>query len=264
MVPGGVFAELMEVIGVLYRPSVFGIATFLAFIVIGLIVGQINKRLLIAVGVPKTVEGTAFERTARGLDTSTVAIIARLSSWFIYGIGFVVALHVAGVLDPNVFWQEVTRLVPRVFVAVLVFIVGIVAGDKAELIVNERLRGIKLPEAGILGSLTKYSIIYVAALMALGQIGVSTAALLILLAVYAFGLVFVGGLACRDLLASGAAGVYLLLHAPYGIGDTVRIDSQRGVVQEVDLFVTRIESDDEEHIIPNRRIITDGATRIRG
>lgn len=254
---------ITETLPLIYEPMILAILVFILFVILGLLVGRFNRRLLTTIGVPEAVEGTAFERTARGLDSSTVSVIARLSSWFVYGIGLLFALHVAGILDPGVFWQEVTRLVPRVFIAVLVLIVGILAGDKAELYSNERLKSIKLPEVGLIGTLAKYSIIFVALLIALGQIGVATTALLILLGAYVFGIVFLAGIAFRDLLASGAAGVYLILNQPYGIGDTVSIDGTHGIVQEVDLMITTVENDDDVYLIPNRLIFRQGAVRRR-
>jgi small-conductance mechanosensitive channel len=84
-----------------------------------------------------------------------------------------------------------------------------------------------------------------------------------LLAAYAFGVVFLGGIAFKDMLAASAAGVYLLLAEPYVIGDEVEIDGKRGIVQEVDMFVTHVESDGEEYIIPNQRVMRSGIVRIR-
>jgi small-conductance mechanosensitive channel len=136
-------------------------------------------------------------------------------------------------------------------------------GDKVELVVDERLKSIKLPEVTVVSTLLKLSVLYVAVLVALSQLGVATAALLVLLAAYAFGVFFLGGLAFKDLLSSSAAGIYLLLTEPYAIGDEVEIDGHRGVVQEVDVFVTRIERDGEEFIVPNRKVFREGAVRIR-
>ncbi|SNR47204.1 mechanosensitive ion channel domain-containing protein [Halorubrum vacuolatum] len=232
-------------------------------LVSAVIVGILSRRLLTRAGVPEAIEGTAFERTAREFDTSTVAIIAKLSAYFIVAVAVVVALTVAEVDFVDRFWENVATFVPRLFIALLVIIVGIVVGDKAELLVAERLRGVKLPEVGLLPTIVKYSIVYVAALLALGQVGVETLALIILLAAYALAVVVLLALATKDLLAAAAAGLFLLLRQPYGIGDEVRVAGQRGIVQEVDLFVTRIETDGEEHILPNHAVFRDGIVRIR-
>lgn len=248
-------------VSILREPLVLAIVVFVGVVVLGYVFGQFTKQVLTAIGVGNAVEGTAFERTAQGLGSSTVSVVSRLSSWFIYGIGVLLALYVAGVLDVSLLFAEVTWLLPRAFIALFVVIAGIIAGDKVEVLINERLRGVKFPEVGLIGTIVKYSVIYVAILIALGQLGIATNALLVLLAVYVFGLVFLGGIAGRDLLASGVAGLYLFLNEPYGIGDRVRIGDRTGVVQEVELFVTRIEDDGTEYIVPNRTVLEEGASR---
>lgn len=230
----------------------------------GYVIGQLNERLLTAAGVPEAVERTPFERTARSLGTDTVTLVARLSSWFIYGVVVLIALNVADLLNAQLFWNGVLTFIPDLFIAILVFIAGFVVADKAELVVGERLRSVKLPEVGLIPRLVKYTIVFLAALVAFAQIGVAVGALLILLAAYAFAIILFAAVAFWDLLRSSAAGVYLLLNQPYGIGDEVRVGDDRGVVQEVDVFVTRIENDDEEYIVPNSRVFEDGVVRIRG
>jgi small-conductance mechanosensitive channel len=231
--------------------------------VLGLAAGRVNRRLLRRVGVPEAVEGTAFERTMRGFGTSTVSIIASLSTWFIIGVSVLAAVSVAEISYLQVLSTQVTSLLPQLFVALIVLIVGIVVGDKVELLVSERLKGIKLPEVTVLPQLAKYSVIYVAILIALGQVGVVTGALVVLLGAYAFAVVILGSLAFKDLLASGAAGICLLLNQPYGIGDEVRIGEESGIVQEIDVFVTRIEDDSAEHVVPNSKVFEHGVVRRR-
>ena len=158
---------------------------------------------------------------------------------------------------------QVTSLLPQLFVATIVLIVGIVVGDKLDLVVSERLKGIKLPEVNVIPSLVKYSVVYIAALIALGQVGVVTGALIVMLGAYAFAVVLLSAVAFKDLLAAAAAGIYLLLKQPYGIGDEVRIGDDAGIVQEVDVFVTRVESDSSEHVIPNSKVFEYGVVRTR-
>lgn len=227
------------------------------------LVGRINVRLLESAGVPEAIEGTAFERGVHEFGTSTVRILAQLSAWFIVILSLIVALTVADLPYVALFWSQAANFLPNLFVAVLIVIVGVVVGDKAELLLAERLRGIKLPEVGILPTAVKYSIIYVFIVVALDQVGVAVVALLVLLGAYALGVVVFGVVAGKDMLMSGAAGVYLLLQEPYGIGDEVRIGEERGIVQEVDVLVTHIESNGEEYIVPNNRVFTKGFVRIR-
>lgn len=239
------------------------VGVLVAGLILGAITAWVIRRILVALGVDEAVEGTPFERTARRLGSSTVRILAWLCGFFVF---IVAALFAAGTLEllPSAaFLNDIGSFLPKVFIAVLVVIVGILLADKAELLVGEQLRSIKLPEVTLIPTLVKFSILYIAALIALSQLGVATGALLVLLAAYAFGIVFLSGLAFKDLLSSAAAGIYLLLTEPYSIGDEVEINGNRGIVQEVDVFVTYVESDGEEYMIPNRKVLRDGAMRVR-
>ena len=238
-------------------------ATVFVGLVLGWLVRALTGRVLRRAGVPGAIEGTTFERTAREFGTSTVAILAAIAGYFVFGIAVFAAVAVAEIQYVAQFWNAVAGFLPQLFFAVIVLIVGVVLGDKVELLVSERFRGVKLPQVGVLPLMAKYSVFYLAALIALGQVGVATAALIVLLAAYVFAIVFVGGLAFRHLLSAGAVGTYLLLHQPYTIGDEIRVDGVRGVVQEMDLFVTHVEAEDEEHVLPNSKVFSEGFVRIR-
>lgn len=229
----------------------------------GYLLGRLNMRILRAAGVHEVVEGTPFERTARSLGTTTVSLIARLTSWFIYGVTILLALNTAELpLSTQLFWQ-IILFTPQLFVAALVFIIGFVVADKAELLVSERLRSVKLPEVNVIPRIVKYSIVYIASLIALSQINVATLTLIVLFGAYVIAAIVFGAVAFWDLLRSSAAGIYLLLNQPYGIGDEIRVAGNQGIVQEVDMFVTHIENDGEEFIIPNHLVFRRGAVRLR-
>ncbi|MFW5895979.1 MAG: mechanosensitive ion channel family protein [archaeon] len=245
------------------RPIVRGAIVLVIGLVLGYLFGRLFDRLMRASGVPDLVEGTPFERSAQSLGTDTVAIVARLASWFIYGVTILVAINVASVFRADFLWLELTRFIPQLFIATLVVIVGFVVADKAELVLSERTRSVKIPEAAILPRIGKYSILYVVFLIALSQVGVSTSALIVLLGAYLFALVFIGGLAFRDLLRAGATGMYILLNEPYSIGDEIRVGDYEGIVQGVDVFTTRIEGEGEETVFPNHLVFERGVTRVR-
>ena len=233
-------------------------------LIAGYVVGVVNRGILQRAGIPETLEATTVERTLQGFGTSTVSVVAKLSMYFIWGLAAVIALTVAFPQYEGLMWALTTAFLPQLFIAVLVLVVGIVVGDKAELAVGERLRGLKVPQVGLLARLTKYTIFYIAVLVALGQLGIATAALLVMLFIYFFALVVLGGLAFKDLLSSSAAGLYLLLNEPYSIGDRIRVGDRRGIVQEMDVFVTTVETENgTEYIIPNHLVFQEGVVRLR-
>jgi len=252
-----------DVVSFLQQELVLGALIVVAGLVFGLFVARVSRGLLKRAGVDESVEGTSFERTVQSFGTSTVSLISVFSMLIVMGVSVLLALAVIDVTYTATFWGSVAAFIPKLAVAIFVLIAGTVAGDKAALSVSDRLKGIKLPEISLLSTFVKYSIFYLAALIALGQVGVATSALLVLLAAYLFGIVFIAGLAFKDLLTSGVAGMYLLLTQPYNIGDEVIIDDREGIVQELTVFVTRIESDDAEYIVPNRRALETGVVRKR-
>lgn len=239
----------------------------LAVLVLGLIlaylVGIVERRLLERSGFSKAIEGTAFERTAREMGTSTVSILAKLGSYFVIVFTIFVALTVAQVGYAETFWDQTAAFLPKLLFAVIVLVLAIVVGDKVELLINERIRGIKLPQVGVVATLAKWTVVYVGGLIALSLVGVPTLALLVLLAAYVLAVIVFGALAFGDLLASAAAGIYLLLEEPYGIGDEVQIGDRRGIVQETSVFVTHIENDGSEYIVPNQMVFKQGIVRYR-
>jgi len=254
----------LEVPDALLEWPILFLAVILAVgFLLGWLLGRVSRGLLEAAGVPEAVEGTPFERSARSIGTSTVSIVSRMLSWFVYGVTVLTAVNAVRPADTEWIWKRIAAFVPHVFVAVLVVVVGFVVADKAELLVGERLRDVKVPQATIIPRVVKYSVLYVAFLVALSQIGVATAALLVLLAVYVFAVVVFGAVATKDLLSSGAAGIYLLLYEPYGIGDEVEIVERAGVVQEVGLLVTRLETDEAEFVVPNSDVFEHGVKRQR-
>lgn len=258
--PSAVLEEALELLGT--RP-IQALLVLLAGMLLGFILGGLTIRVLRLFGLDSMVEGTATERWLQRMGTSTPVVIGRLLSFFIYVAAILAALLIVGVIRGEIFWSLATAWLPHLFVAILVLVVGVVLADKLELLTSERLQGIKLPEVLIIPSMVKYSVLFVAILIALGQVGVHTIALLVLLSVYVLAIVLFTLVALQDFLASGAAGIYLLLREPYSIGDEVTIGEANGIVQEIDIFVTNIEADNREYVVPNRRILREGVVRIR-
>lgn len=257
---GSVFGELFDSVP---QDAWLALGVLVVGVLIAFVLGSLTRRVLDGLGVPQAIEGTAFERTARDFDTSTVELLGWLVRYFVIGVAVLAALSLSDVNYANQFWSRVVGFLPMLFFAVVILIIGILVGDKVELLITERLRGVKLPQIGIIPATAKYTIFFLATLIALSQVRVATEALVVALAAYLFALVVFAAIAFADLLKSGAAGTFLLLNQPYAIGDRIRVGETAGIVQEVDLFVTRIETDDAEYILPNRKVFEEGIVRVR-
>jgi len=254
---------MLDRIEIVEEPLIQALLILFIGLITGFVLGRLITRTLRFIGLDAMVEGTASERWLQRMGTSTSTFIGRIVSYFIYFGALLFALLLLGAIEGDIFWALAVAWLPHLFVAILILVIGVVVAEKLEMLVSERLQGLKLPDVKVVPKVVKYTIIYIAVLIALSQVGVATSALLILLLVYVLGILLVSVVALQDFLASGAGGVYLFLYEPYSIGDEVIIGEAEGVVQEITLFVTHVESDNREYVIPNRWFIREGALRVR-
>ncbi len=102
-----------------------------------------------------------------------------------------------------------------------------------------------------LANMVRWVILAVAVVMCLGKFGVETASFAALIG--ATGLAI--GLGFQGSLSNLAAGVMLLVFRPFKVGDGVKVAGQTGVVNEIDLFTTSMDTADGRRvIIPNGAI----------
>jgi len=89
---------------------------------------------------------------------------------------------------------------------------------------------------------------------ALGQLGVETTSFIAILG--AAGLAI--GLALQGSLSNFAAGVLMIIFRPFKVGDFVEAGGTSGIVEEIDIFTTRIRTGDNKEIyVPNGNIMGD-------
>ncbi len=66
---------------------------------------------------------------------------------------------------------------------------------------------------------------------------------------------FAIGMALQGTLSNFAAGIMLLVFRPFKVGDYIKVASNEGQVDEIDLFTTRLNTRDNRHlIVPNGTI----------
>jgi small conductance mechanosensitive channel len=101
---------------------------------------------------------------------------------------------------------------------------------------------------------TGWLILLLAVLAVLGIFGIQTTSFAAVLG--AAGLAI--GLAFQGTLSNLAAGVMLLTFRPFKVGDAVKVAGETGIIDEIDLFVTKLDTFDNRRIvIPNSKIFGD-------
>ncbi len=98
---------------------------------------------------------------------------------------------------------------------------------------------------------TKILIMVLTVLMVLNQFGVETASIIAVLGTIGLAI----GLALQGTLSNIASGIMLLVLRPFNVGDTVDIGGTTGVVQEIGLFVTEMNTFNNVFItMPNSKV----------
>lgn len=145
---------------------------------------------------------------------------------------------------------------PNFVYAILIFIIGKWVARLVYRIAGAAMHKAKLNETlvSFLKNIIYYVLLIFVAIAALNKIGIETTSFVALIG--AAGLAV--GLALQGSLANFAAGVMLILFAPFKLGDEVEAGGASGIVKEIQIFSTILETADNKTIIvPNAKITSD-------
>ena len=105
-----------------------------------------------------------------------------------------------------------------------------------------------------IGNIAYYVIIIFVVLSFLEKLGIKTTSFIALIG--AAGLAI--ALALQGALANFAAGLMVIMFQPFELGDTIETNGVTGVVKEIQIFSTIINTaDNKRKIIPNAKITSD-------
>jgi small conductance mechanosensitive channel len=142
-------------------------------------------------------------------------------------------------------------VVPQIVAAVLFLIAGFWLARWAERATTkllDRHRLLDLTFRGVLTAFVRYSILLIAVVAALQQIGFQTSSILAGVG----GILVAIGLALQGTLSNLAAGLMLLWLRPFRVGETIETASVSGTVTEIGLFATEIRRADGVYVfVPN-------------
>jgi small conductance mechanosensitive channel len=172
-------------------------------------------------------------------------------------------------LDLNQYLPAAIAWGTNILLAILILIIGYWIAGK----VSKGVRGLgekyeKLDDTlfRFLGSMARYVILAFVFIAVLNRFGVETTSIVALLG--AAGLAI--GLALQGALSNLSAGVMLLIFRPYKVGDFVDAAGKFGLVTEIDLFTTIMQTfDNQQIIVPNgqiwgQQIVNHSHHKIRG
>ena len=147
--------------------------------------------------------------------------------------------------------------------AILIFIIGKWLAHFVSKVADSAMRKAKLDAtlAVFFKNIVYHALLIFVVLAALNKIGIETTSFVALIG--AAGLAI--GFALQGSLANFAAGVMLIILQPFKVGDEVEAGGASGVVKEIQIFSTVMESKDKKTIIvPNAKITSDKIVILRG
>jgi small conductance mechanosensitive channel len=151
----------------------------------------------------------------------------------------------------------------RIVGAVLILVIGrIIAGILGRLVERMMIRGkVDVSLRGFFVSLVKIMVLAFAVVASLAKFGVETTSFVALLGAAGFAI----GFALQGSLGNFASGVMILIFKPIKVGDLVEIAGYLGVVDEIGLFVTIINTPDNQRVIvPNGKITSEVINNVNG
>ena len=149
------------------------------------------------------------------------------------------------------FWDKygftVLEMGRKFLIAVLIIISGKVIISLSQHLIQKAVSGkIKFDEAvaSVLRMVIKYGIVIICLIMILDVFGANTAGLIALLGAAGVAI----GFALKDTLSNIAAGIIILFLHPFRKGDYIEFDTTAGIVCEMGLFATILETPDGIYI----------------
>ena len=142
---------------------------------------------------------------------------------------------------------------PRIFLALAIFIGGLVVADiarRAVLKASAQTRHGSRVRVGLSQVLFATSVT-IAALVSLTIVGIDIGSLVTGLGLTSLAI----GFALRDIIENTSAGILLSFSQPFAIGDWIRVGTDEGMVLDISVRATKIKTaDGTELYVPNRAI----------
>ena len=160
-----------------------------------------------------------------------------------------------------------TEILIKVLGAFLILILGLIAGQVVSNIVRKFIKGteisktledqlkLKVAIERYASATLKYIIYLITVILILGQLGIPTKILQIILIIFLILIVIFIILAFKDWLPNLMAGFYILRTEKVKLGDVIKVKGIKGRVIKINLLETKIETNNNELIfIPNSNI----------
>jgi small-conductance mechanosensitive channel len=257
------FMNLLDSVIAAAPKVLVGIVLIVAGLVIAKVLETVLRFILTRLRFDTLMERTGIDKTLQriGLRQQLNLVIPRL----VYFLTLIVLARTAsdalGLTAISVAIGAFFAYLPNIIAALLLLVVGTSIAQFAANTVEEAARNSGIDFAPALGKLVSGLIMFVVAMMAVGQLQIDTNMVRIVTSfilgggALAFGLAF--GLGTRDVVRNISAGFYLRKHLV--IGKTLEIAGQKGVLKGITATHAILEADATEISVANSTFLDQAA-----
>jgi small-conductance mechanosensitive channel len=211
-----------------------------------------SKRLLSR--VDSLVRSRAVENALRriGVQWGISDVIGSILFWVVLLLFFTAATETLGLPVLATWLAGVSYYLPRILVAVLIVLAGLLAGNLARDAISGAAGAARLAYGGLLGKAVQAAIVLIAIVTGVDQLGIEsrflTATITIVIGALIGGAALAFGLGSRTAVSNIIAAHYL--RQVYRVGHTVKIGGIQGKIVEITATAVVIESSDGRVLVP--------------
>jgi len=154
--------------------------------------------------------------------------------------------------------EQLVTFAPKLVLSILIFLGFWFAGLVARIVIRSIGKRSRINEEvlDLVRRLTRLGFLIFGAVTALGTLGIDVSALVAGLGLTGFAL----GFAFQDIIANLLSGVLILTYRPFRRGNMIIVGNYSGVVVDVDLRYTWLQSEGKKVLIPNSALFKEAIT----
>lgn len=239
-----------------FIPRLLGTLIVLAIgLFVGRFVGALVTRALRVVRFDQIADRAQIDDFLRGAGVrmDPASVVGAFAKWFIYLIAFQVAASTLGFPQLTAIINDAIAFIPRMIAALVILLVGALAGTLLAGLVRGSLGAARLGNANALANVARWGVLAFAVVAALSQLQIAPAIVntlwMALIGGLAVAVALAFGLGARD--AAGSVATGQLIRGEFRPGMAIGLDGQSGTVEQVGAVYTTIRTADGLLKVPN-------------
>lgn len=151
------------------------VVVFLVGWLIAILLGKVAYHIVKILQVDKALDSVGFKDVweRSGFKLNTPYLFYELVKWFFIVVFLMSATNILGLTQVTDFLREVVGYIPKVIVAVVILLIGMMVAKFLEGVVRASVKSAQLSSANLLGTLTRWLVVIFSVLVALAQLNVA-------------------------------------------------------------------------------------------